>query len=152
MSKQDESSSPQDGAALTRRHFLSGSAAALAATVAVAPLAAAQQTLPARPAGVPVTSPDHHLPNEQQPGTNNTAKRRPEPGFCIPPPLTDNGSVLPFKYSFDQSHKEVDPVAGRVRSPSATFRSLKRWLAWRCISSRAVCANCTGMSPPSGRT
>ena len=62
MSKQDERSSSPDGAALTRRHFLSGSAAAVAAAVAVAPMAA-QQTLPARPAGIPVTSPDHHLPN-----------------------------------------------------------------------------------------
>jgi oxalate decarboxylase len=107
MSKQDERSSSQDGAALTRRHFLSGSAAALAATVAVAPMAAAQQTLPARPAGIPVTSPDHHLPNEQQPGPNNTANDALN-ADSVSPPLTDNGSMLPFKYSFDQSHKEID--------------------------------------------
>src|ERR1700751_5258679 len=115
MSMQDEKSS-QDGAALSRRHFLSGSAAALAATVAVAPLAAVQQTLPARPAGVPVTSPDHHLPNEQQPGANNSGNDALNPD-SVYPPLTDNGTVLPFKYSFDQSHKEIDSGGWRRQVP-----------------------------------
>src|ERR1700742_563365 len=112
MSMQDEKTSSQDGPAVSRRHFLSSSAAALAATVAAAPIAAAaqsagQQTLPARPKGVPVTSPDHHLPNEQQPGYVNTANDALNPS-SVWPPSTDNGSMMPFKYSFDLAHKEID--------------------------------------------
>src|SRR6201996_8958726 len=111
MSRLDDKNAVE-GAALSRRHFLSGSAAAIAASVAVAPIAAAaqnaaQQTLPARPKDVPVTSPDHHLPNEEQPGPNNTANDALNPD-SVWPPLTDNGTMLPFKYSFDQSHKEID--------------------------------------------
>jgi oxalate decarboxylase len=112
MLPHDESkhSSP-DGAALSRRHFLSSSAAAIAATVAATPLAAAQnaaqQTLPARPKDVPVMSPDHHLPNEQQVGPNNAVNDKLNPD-SVWPPLTDNGTMMPFKYSFDLAHKEID--------------------------------------------
>jgi oxalate decarboxylase len=112
MSMQDERPSSQEGAGVSRRHFLSSSAAALAATVAAAPIAAAaqsagQQTLPARPNGVPITSPDHHLPNEAQPGAVNTANDALNPD-SVWPPSTDNGSMMPFKYSFDLAHKEID--------------------------------------------
>jgi oxalate decarboxylase len=110
MFKQEEKSAVES-AALSRRHFLSGSAAAIAAGVAAAPLAAAQtvaqQTLPARPKDVPVTSPDHHLSNEEQPGPNNTANDALNPDSAWPP-LTDNGTMMPFKYSFDLAHKEID--------------------------------------------
>lgn len=112
MSSQDERTSMQDAAGLSRRHFLSGSAAALAATVAAAPIAAAaqsaaHQTIPARPPGVAVTSPDHHLPNEEQPGPNDTVNDALNPD-SVWPPLTDNGTMMPFKYSFDLAHKEID--------------------------------------------
>jgi oxalate decarboxylase len=112
MSSADETNPVRDGNALSRRHFLSGSAAAIAAGVAVAPIAAAaqnaaQQTLPARPKDVPVTSRDHHLPNEEQPGPNNTANDALNPD-SVWPPLTDNGTMMPFKYSFDLAHKEID--------------------------------------------
>jgi oxalate decarboxylase len=97
-----------DGTALSRRNFLSGSAAALAASVAVAPIAAsAQQSLPAHPKGVPVTSPDHHLPNEEQPGPNNATNDALN-ADSVWPPETDNGTMMPFKYSFDLAHKEID--------------------------------------------
>jgi len=62
MSKPDYDSSP-----ITRRHFLSVSGGAIAAATAV-PLAA--QTV-----GQQIRSSDHHLPNEQQVGPNNTATR-----------------------------------------------------------------------------
>jgi oxalate decarboxylase len=112
MSSEDVKNPAHEGAALSRRHFLSGSAAAIAASVAVAPIAAAaqnaaQQTLPARPKGVPVESPDHHLPNEEQPGPNNTVNDSLEPD-SVWPPMTDNGTMMPFKYSFDLAHKEID--------------------------------------------
>ena len=108
MSTQDERNLSLDGSALSRRHFLSNSAATLAATLAAAPIAAAaQQTLPAHPKGVPVTSADHHLPDEQQPGPNNTANDALNPD-SVWPPATDNGTMMPFKYSFDLAHKEID--------------------------------------------
>ena len=97
--------------ALSRRHFLSNSAVALAATVAAAPLAAAaqqaQNSQPARPAGVPVMSPDHHLPNEKQPGPINAPLDTQNPD-SVWPPLTDNGSVQTFKWSFSLAKKEID--------------------------------------------
>ena len=88
------------GAAVTRRHFISVSGAAIAAVAAAAPLAAQQQT------NVP-RSPDHHLPNEQQPGPNNNVLGAQNPDSVFAPE-TDNGTMLPFKYSFDLSHKELD--------------------------------------------
>jgi len=94
MTKPDHDSSP-----VTRRHFLSVSGAALAAATAV-PLAA--QT-----AGQQVRSSDHHLPNEQQVGPKNTVNDSLNPD-SVWPPETDNGTMLPFKYSFDLSHKEID--------------------------------------------
>lgn len=93
MSKQDQDSSP-----VTRRHFLSVSGAALAAATAV-PLAAQQ-------AGQ-IHSKDHPLPNEQQVGPNNTVNDSLNPD-SVWAPETDNGTMLPFKYSFDLAHKEID--------------------------------------------
>jgi oxalate decarboxylase len=89
--------------AVTRRHFLSVSGAALAAVAAAAPLAAQS----AHPAGQQIRSSDHHLPNEKQPGPNNTILEGQNPD-SVWPPESDNGSVLPFKYSFDLAHKEID--------------------------------------------
>jgi oxalate decarboxylase len=87
-----------DSPPVTRRHFLSVSGAALAAATTV-PLAAQtnQQT----------HSKDHHLRNEQQVGPNNTANDSLNPD-SVWAPETDNGAMLPFKYSFDLSHKEID--------------------------------------------
>jgi oxalate decarboxylase len=90
---------PTFGAALTRRHFLSVSGAAIAAVAAAAPLAAQQQNVP--------RSADHHLPNEQQPGPNNKVSDALNPD-SVWSPETDNGTMLPFKYSFDLAHKEID--------------------------------------------
>lgn len=94
MSKQDRDASP-----VTRRHFLSVSGAALAAATAV-PLAAQQ-------AGQQIHSHDHRLPNEQQVGPNNTVNDSLNLD-SVWAPETDNGTMLPFKYSFDLSHKEID--------------------------------------------
>jgi len=94
MSKSNQDSSP-----VTRRHFLSVSGAALAAATAV-PLAA--QT-----ANQQIRSSDHRLPNEQQVGPNNTLNDSLN-SDSVWAPETDNGTMLPFKYSFDLSHKEID--------------------------------------------
>ena len=65
----------------------------------MAPLLEAQQK------GVP-RSPDHHLPNEQQPGPNNQPLSQENPS-SVWPPETDNGTVEPFKYSFAEAHKRI---------------------------------------------
>jgi oxalate decarboxylase len=95
--------------ATTRRRFLSATGAAIAAVTA-APMLQAQQggqqpmTQGAQPAP---HSADHHLPNEQQPGPNDTVLDGQNPD-SVWPPTTDNGNVMPFKYSFGLAHKEID--------------------------------------------
>ena len=89
-------------AGLSRRNFLRHTATALAAT-AIVPIAATAQE---QQKGVS-RSADHHLPNEQQVGPNNTVNDTLNPD-SVWPPQTDNGTVKPFKYSFDEAHKEID--------------------------------------------
>ncbi len=92
---------PEDRSqATTRRRFLGVSGAALAGA-AVVPLMEAQEKMLQR-------SPDHHLPNEQQPGPNNTALDAQNPS-SVWSPETDNGTVEPFKYSFALAHKRIGP-------------------------------------------
>ena len=88
-------------APLTRRSFLTTTGAAIAAAAVAVPIAGAQQQT-----NVP-RSPDHHLPNEQQVGPNNTAEDKLQPD-SVWAPETDNGTMPPFKYSFDLAHKEID--------------------------------------------
>ena len=92
---------PEDRSqATTRRRFLGVSGAALAGA-AVVPLMEAQEKMLQ-------CSPDHHLPNEQQPGPNNTALDAQNPS-SVWSPETDNGTVEPFKYSFALAHKRIGP-------------------------------------------
>jgi oxalate decarboxylase len=84
----------------TRRRFLGVSGIALAGA-AVVPLVEAQEKMAPR-------SPDHHLPNEQQPGPNNSALDAQNPS-SVWSPETDNGTVEPFKYSFALAHKRIGP-------------------------------------------
>jgi oxalate decarboxylase len=84
---------------VSRRRFLSVSGAALAAIAAAAPLGAQQTSVP--------RSVDHHLPNEQQVGPNNEVSDKLNPD-SVWAPATDNGTMKPFKYSFDLAHKEID--------------------------------------------
>jgi oxalate decarboxylase len=89
----------------TRRKFLSRTGSALAAAATVPILnASAQQSQPAQPAPRPA---NHDSPNEEQPGPNNTAKDQLNPD-SVWSPVTDDGTVPPFKYSFDLAHKEID--------------------------------------------
>ena len=83
----------------TRRKFLGVSGAALA-SAAMVPLVEAQEKQAVR-------SPDHHLPNEEQPGANNAALDAENPS-SVWSPVTDNGTVPPFKYSFALAHKRIE--------------------------------------------
>jgi oxalate decarboxylase len=92
---------PEDRSQVTtRRRFLGVSGAALAGA-AVVPLVEAQEKIVPR-------SPDHHLPNEQQPGPNNAALDAENPS-SVWTLETDNGTVEPFKYSFSLAHKRIEP-------------------------------------------
>jgi oxalate decarboxylase len=84
----------------SRRKFLGAGGAAVAGA-AVIPLLEAQQ------AGQSPRSPDHHLPNEQQPGANNRPLDAENPS-SVWAPETDNGTVEPFKYSFAEAHKRIE--------------------------------------------
>ena len=84
----------------TRRRFLGVSGVALAGA-AVVPLVEAQEKMVPR-------SPDHHLPNEQQPGPNNPSLDAENPS-SVWTLETDNGTVQPFKYSFSLAHKRIEP-------------------------------------------
>ncbi len=102
-------------AALSRRNFLRNTAAALAASAAAAPLMAQQtgtQPVPpnmeiARPKGMQLISPDHHLPNEKTPLAQNGPLDTENPN-AVWPPESDNGGVQGFKWSFSLAKKEVD--------------------------------------------
>jgi oxalate decarboxylase len=85
---------------LTRRRFLEvGSAAMLAATAGAA--AGAQEA-----AKVP-RSPDHHLPNERDPGPKNGALEGQNPSAAWGME-TDSGTVPPFKYPFAMARKRIE--------------------------------------------
>jgi len=85
----------------SRRNFLGITGAAIAGAT-VAPLVEAQQQ-----SGKPPRSPDHTLPNEQQPGPNNHPLDQENPS-SVWAPETDNGTVQPFKYSFAMAHKRIE--------------------------------------------
>ena len=80
----------------TRRRFLGVSGVALASAV----MAHGQEKQVPRSA-------DHRLPNEEQPGANNSALDAENPS-SVWAPETDNGTVQPFKYSFGLAHKRIE--------------------------------------------
>src|SRR5277367_5634614 len=84
---------------LSRRRFIGVGSAALA-------VAAGLQMADGQENKVP-RSPDHHLPNESEPGPNNTALDKQNPS-SVWPPETDAGGQPPFKYSFSLSHKRIE--------------------------------------------
>lgn len=82
---------------LSRRKFVGLGSAALAAALQAAH--GQEQKVP--------RSPDHTLPNESEPGPNNTVLDKQNPSSVGPPP-TDAGGQPPFKYSFSLSHKRIE--------------------------------------------
>lgn len=84
---------------VSRRRFIEGGSAVLAA-------AAGLQLVQAQETDVP-RSADHHLPNESEPGPDNTALDKQNPDSVWAPP-TDAGGQPPFKYSFSLSHKRLE--------------------------------------------
>jgi oxalate decarboxylase len=94
---------------VTRRRFLEVGGAALAAVAAATPLAAQQgqkEHQGAQENKVP-RSPDHHLPNEEEPGAKNVALDAENPS-SVWGVETDGGTVNPFKYSFSLARKRIE--------------------------------------------
>lgn len=92
------------GAELTRRKFVGiGAAAAVASTAAFGMGRGEQQSQ----SGAVPRSPDHHLPNEREPGVENNALEAENPS-SVWPPETDSGTVPPFKYSFSLARKRIE--------------------------------------------
>jgi oxalate decarboxylase len=84
---------------LSRRRFIGTSSAALVAAAGLQASAAQEQQVP--------RSPDHHLPNESEPGPNNSILDKENPN-SVWAPQTDAGGQPPFKYSFSLAHKRLE--------------------------------------------
>jgi len=84
---------------LSRRRFIGAGSAAILAAAAM-PAAEGQQNPATRSA-------DHHLPNESEPGPNNTVLDKQNPD-SVWAPATDAGGQPPFKYSFSLAHKRLE--------------------------------------------
>lgn len=83
---------------VTRRRFLETGSAILVVAAGLQ-TGLAQEKTP--------RSADHHLPNETEPGPNNTILEKENPD-SVWAPETDAGSVSPFKYPFAFSHKRQE--------------------------------------------
>jgi oxalate decarboxylase len=83
----------------SRRAFIGTGSAAIAAAAGIES-AAAQEAKPIR-------SQSHTLPNETQPGPNNSPLDDENPN-SVWAPATDAGGQPPFKYSFSLSHKRLE--------------------------------------------
>jgi oxalate decarboxylase len=90
---------------LTRRKFLEVGLAATAASAAAASVGAAS-TGAQQEVKVP-RSPDHHLPNETDPGPKNAAVEGQNPSAAWGME-TDAGTVPPFKYPFGMARKRIE--------------------------------------------
>ncbi len=84
---------------LTRRKFIGTSAVAAVAAAGLQAASAQEKQVP--------RSPDHHMPNETEPGPNNTGLDKQNPD-SVWAPETDAGGQPPFKYSFSLSHKRQE--------------------------------------------
>jgi oxalate decarboxylase len=94
---------------ITRRKFVGSAALAAAATL---PVYGQQQSETKSPREGPEErktqrSPDHHLPNETDPGARNAPLEAENPD-TVWGAETDSGTVPPFKYSFSLARKRIE--------------------------------------------
>src|SRR5258706_3002097 len=93
----------------TRRGILHAGSAALAGISALTFASAQDARGPSRESSngkMAERSPDHHLPNEREPGPNNNSLEAENPN-SVWGPETDRGTVSPFKYSFAMARKRI---------------------------------------------
>jgi oxalate decarboxylase len=89
---------------VSRRRFLETGSAALVAIAGLPAASAAQEKTPPQTV---IRSGDHHLPNESEPGPNNTGLDK-QNQDSVWAPATDAGGQPPFKYSFSLAHKRIE--------------------------------------------
>ena len=122
----------EDKKQLSRRKFMGVSSAALA-MAATLPKGLAQQkpntsqNQERTEEKQAVRSPDHHLPNEEEPGAKNTALDAENPD-SVWAPTTDNGTVPPFKYSFSLARKRIES-GGWTRQVTARELPISKTIA-----------------------
>src|SRR5271170_6285667 len=104
---------------LSRRRFIGVGSAALAA-------AAGLQIAEGQENKVPL-SPDHHLPNESEPGAHNSVLDK-ENSNSVWAPETDAGGQPPFKYSFSLAHKRIE-AGGWTRQVTVRDLPLSKTMA-----------------------
>ena len=112
---------------ISRRKFVGVSSAAAFAMAATLPRGFAQQSNQSEAGKPPVHSPDHHLPNEKEPGPKNTALDNENPD-SVWAPETDNGTVPPFKYSFSLARKRSES-GGWTRQVTARELPISKTIA-----------------------
>jgi oxalate decarboxylase len=106
-----------------RRIFEFGSVA----LVAAATLTVTDAQEPSEKKEVP-RSPDHHLPNEQEPGPKGNVALDAENPDSAWAPETDSGNVRPFKYSFSLSRKRIES-GGWTRQVTARELPISKTIA-----------------------
>jgi oxalate decarboxylase len=115
----------EDDGKISRRKFVGVSSAAALALAATLPRSYAQQSEQSEKK--PIHSPDHHLPNEKEPGPKNSALDAENPD-SVWAPETDNGTVPPFKYSFSLARKRVES-GGWTRQVTARELPMSKTIA-----------------------
>lgn len=106
-------------AEFTRRKFIGVASTALAAGATAAAQSQQSKQVP--------RSPDHHLPNEEEPGPKNAALDTENPD-SVWAPETDNGTVPPFKYPFSFARKRIES-GGWTRQVTARELPISKTIA-----------------------
>jgi oxalate decarboxylase len=116
---------------VTRRNFLGTSSAALVAAAAIGVTNTQQSPAPQQQSqqeGKKVPrSPDHHLPNEEEPGPKNAPLDQENPS-AVWASETDSGTVPPFKYSFSLARKRIES-GGWTRQVTARELPISKTIA-----------------------
>src|SRR6266478_6366084 len=120
----------RDNDRITRREIFQVGSAVLA-TAATLNVANAQDASRRTEAKLDQTgavhSPDHHLPNETDPGPKNVALEAENPN-SVWSPETDHGTVRPFKYSFALARKRIES-GGWTRQVTARDLPISKTIA-----------------------
>jgi oxalate decarboxylase len=127
--KQGQAMADDNG--ISRRKFMGVTSAAALAMAAALPRSYAQQAKNSsqneEPGKKVPRSPDHHLPNEKEPGPKNSALDAENPD-SVWAPETDNGTVPPFKYSFSLARKRIES-GGWTRQVTARELPISKTIA-----------------------
>jgi oxalate decarboxylase len=117
----------KEGNEVSRRQFLGAGSAAMLSTTAVNIGGNVQQAHQGQQEEQVPRSPDHHLPNETDPGPKNDALEAENPS-SVWGVSTDNGTVPPFKYPFGFARKRIQS-GGWTRQVTARELPISKTIA-----------------------